>query len=147
MHLLFILFLLVPIIEITVLINVGGVIGIGWTVLLVVFTAVLGAWLVRSQGFSTLNSVRTQMAQGKVPAMEMAEGVAILVAGALLLTPGFVTDAIGFACLTPAIRRPLINKLIANGVFVAGGYSTHRGTRPGRSSDSVIEGEYRERKE
>jgi len=92
---LFLLFLLVPLVEIYFLIQVGKVIGAGWTVFFVVFTAVLGAALLRVQGLSTLNRVQRSLERGRLPAVELLEGLMLLVAGALLLTPGFVTDAIG----------------------------------------------------
>ena len=106
---LFLLFLLVPMVEIYFLIKVGNVIGAIPTIALVVFTALLGAMLLRFQGWLTLQRTRLTMAQGQLPALEMLEGVLLLFAGALLLTPGFVTDAVGFALLIPALRRLLIN--------------------------------------
>ena len=102
---LFLLFLIVPLVEIYLLIEVGSVIGAIPTVFLVVFTAVLGVGLLRIQGFSTLSRVQNTLAQGGIPAIEMLEGAVLLIAGALLLTPGFFTDAIGFACLVPGLRR------------------------------------------
>jgi len=104
----FLLFLTIPLVEIYLLIKVGGVIGAPMTIFLVVFTAVLGAWLLRIQGFSTLRRMQQTIHQGGLPAVELLEGAMLLVAGALLLTPGFFTDAIGFACLVPAFRRALI---------------------------------------
>ena len=104
----FLLFLTIPLVEIYLLIKVGGVIGAPMTIFLVVFTAVLGAWLLRIQGFSTLRRIQLTLNQGGLPAVELLEGALLLVAGALLLTPGFFTDAIGFACLVPVLRRTLI---------------------------------------
>ncbi|MFV2058064.1 MAG: FxsA family protein [Thiohalomonadales bacterium] len=106
--LLLLIFLLVPIVEIYLLIQVGGVIGALPTVVLVVFTAVMGAWLIRIQGISTLQRVRKTVAEGGIPAFEVLEGLMLLVAGALLLTPGFFTDTIGFLFLMPALRRLLL---------------------------------------
>lgn len=91
-----------------VLIKVGGVIGALPTIGLVLLTAVLGLALLRQQGFATLLRARQKMAEGQLPAKEMVEGIFLAVGGALLLTPGFVTDAIGFACLLPGIRQLLI---------------------------------------
>jgi UPF0716 protein FxsA len=105
---LFLLFLTIPLVEIYLLIKVGGVIGAPMTIFLVVFTAVLGAWLLRIQGFSTLRRIQQTVNQGGLPAVELLEGAVLLVAGALLLTPGFFTDAIGFACLMPPLRRAFI---------------------------------------
>jgi len=111
------IFFLVPLVEIYLLIQVGGVIGAGWTIFAVVFTAVLGAALVRRQGFATLGRIRANMDAGELPAMELLEGLCLLIAGALLLTPGFFTDALGFLLLTPPLRRWAIQRLLAAGVM------------------------------
>ncbi len=110
---LFLLFLFVPMVEIYFLIKVGNVIGAIPTIALVVFTALLGAFLLRLQGWITLQRTRMSLAQGRLPAMEMMEGVLLVLAGALLLTPGFVTDAIGFLLLVPPLRRALIRWFIS----------------------------------
>lgn len=107
-RLLLVLFLVVPIAEIWVLIEFGSVVGAVATIGLVVLTAVVGAALMRVQGLATLFRARAAMAKGEVPALELLEGAVILIAGALLLTPGFITDATGFACLVPSVRRRLI---------------------------------------
>ncbi len=133
------LFIVMPIAEIAVLISVGGEIGLGSTILLVIATAVLGAWLVRSQGFQTMQKLRSEIEQGRMPAMELAEGFAILVAGALLLTPGFITDAIGFVCLTPPLRRTVIRWMAGRGMISASGATAHY-----RQEGNVYEGEYHE---
>lgn len=137
-RLLFLLFLVVPIVELFVLIEVGDVIGAGWTVLLVIGTAVLGAYLVKLQGLQTLQRAQLAMQQGQPPAMEMLEGAALFISGFLLLIPGFVTDAIGFALLIPSLRRSLLMPIIANSkmVFRSTTSQRHRST-----SDDVIEGE------
>ena len=149
MKILFLLFFIVPLVEIYFLIQVGEVIGAGFTIALVVATAVLGAALVRSQGFSTINRVQSQLNQGALPAVEIFEGVFLLVAGALLLTPGFFTDAIGFACLTPPLRRAVIRYMLSSGmvrgnIHVQGahvqGASAREPGQPGR----VIDAEYRD---
>lgn len=108
---LFLLFILVPFVEIYLLIEIGSEIGAVSTIALVVLTAVIGAWLVRRQGLEALTRVQRNLDQGVLPAMELLEGLFLLVAGALLLTPGFFTDAIGFACLTPPLRRMMITWL------------------------------------
>ena len=92
-------------IEIYVLIEVGRAIGSVSTVILVVLTAVAGAWLLRWQGLVTLARVRSALERGEIPALELVEGLLLLVTGALLLTPGFVTDIVGFAVLIPPLRR------------------------------------------
>jgi len=139
-------FIAVPILEIWLLLRVGSAIGGGTTILVVIFTAILGAYLVRQQGFATLASVQNQMNAGRLPAMEMAEGLALLIAGAVLLTPGFFTDALGFALLTPPIRRTLIRWFTSRQTYSA--YTTtHRVRTPTPEarrgqSENVIEGEY-----
>lgn len=139
LRLLFVLFLLVPLIEIYVLIQVGDVIGAGWTIFAVVATAVLGAVLLRQQGFSTLQKAQQKMAQGQIPATAMFEGVMLLFSGALLLTPGFVTDSIGFALLVPAIREVIINSMIATGAYRFHGKAHYR--RYDREDSTIIDGE------
>lgn len=138
---LFVIFLLVPLLEIYLLLEVGGIIGVGWTIFAVVFTAVLGAALVRMQGFATVNRIRRQMDQGQLPAVELFEGVFLLVAGALLLTPGFFTDTVGFACLTPPFRRAVIHYLIRRGTIVHG--RSGPGGPSGPSPGEPLEGQYR----
>ena len=107
-----IIFMLVPIVEMWILIEVGGWIGALPTVALVVLTATLGLSLLKRQGLSTLMSARRKMDEGSIPASELVSGVMIAVGGALLLTPGFVTDAIGFALLIPQTRQWLLLKLV-----------------------------------
>ena len=137
LHLLFLLFIAVPIVEIYLLLEVGGVIGAIPTIGLVVLTAAAGAVLVRAQGFSTIMQVRRSMEAGEVPAVAIIEGIFLLVAGALLLTPGFLTDAVGFGCLIPPLRRALILRFIEMRVIRA----RHPGPAPRHGH--VIEGEFK----
>ncbi|MEI8704840.1 FxsA family protein [Pseudoalteromonas sp. B62] len=104
---LFVLFIIVPIIEIALLIQVSDVIGGFATIALVVITAILGAKMVKQQGMSALQNVQTQMAQGQMPAKELFTGICVIIAGVLLLTPGIMTDVFGLLLLTPAIRNKL----------------------------------------
>ena len=104
-----VIFLLVPIIEIYLLIQVGQVIGAGWTIFLVVLTAVIGVALLKAQGLSTLNRAQQKLQANELPAREILEGMGLVVAGALLLTPGFFTDAVGFFLLFPPTRIWLVN--------------------------------------
>ncbi|WP_411727239.1 FxsA family protein [Methyloglobulus sp.] len=135
----FLVVLLVPFIEIYLLLKVGGLIGAFPTIFLVVFTAVLGTWLLRQQGFATFQRLRANLEQGTIPAYEMIEGPIILVGGVLLLTPGFITDILGFACLIPQLRRKIAQYIIENYLVQAGGHF-----QPGKSSDKdVLEGECR----
>ena len=136
---LFFLFLLIPLIEIYFLIQVGEVIGAGWTIFLVVATAVIGVGLLRMQGLNTLHKAQVSMAQGQLPAIAMFEGVALLFSGALLLTPGFFTDAIGFILLVPPIRQGLIKNVLASTQFTM--YSEMNSGFSQKRDSSVIEGE------
>jgi len=102
---LFLIFVVVPLIEIYVLIEVGGVIGVVPTIALVVLTAMIGSAMLRQQGFATLKKAQTSLDQGIAPAEALVDGVFLVIGGALLLTPGFFTDAVGFVCLLPAGRR------------------------------------------
>lgn len=105
--LLFFIFILVPTIELSVLIKVGHVLGTFNTIALCLFTAVVGASLVRSQGISTLLQAQKKMAQGALPQAEIVQGMMLAMAGVLLVIPGFVTDFIGLLLLTPITRKPL----------------------------------------
>jgi len=135
------LFLLVPLVEIYFLIVVGGVIGAFPTVALVVLTAVIGAALARHQGLATLQRLQATMARGETPAIEMLEGALLLVGALLLLTPGFFTDALGFACLLPPTRRALAFWVLKRFMVVTPGGSP--GGRPAERHTRTIEGEFR----
>ena len=134
------MFFLVPLIEMVVLIEVGSQIGALSTVALVVLTAVVGVWLLRLEGISTLMRVQEKMNRGEIPETELLEGIMLIFGGALLLTPGFVTDTAGFVCLIPMLRRPLASRIIKSTGF--------RSMRmPGRSSPgegNTIDGEFYE---
>lgn len=141
------LFFIIPLIEIYLLIEIGSVIGAFTTIFLVVLTAVIGAWLLRIQGFSTINRVRQVAARGGVPAIEMLEGAMLLVAGALLLTPGFFTDTIGFICLVPVFRRSIavwfFQRIFRFPSSGGPGPGQGPGSEQRHSTHNVIEGEYR----
>ncbi len=134
---LFLLFLIVPLVEIAILIQIGQVIGAWPTILLVIVTAAIGAGLFRQQGLSTLSRVQTQLDDGNLPATELIEGVILLVAGAMLLTPGFFTDVLGFLILVPTIRARLATNLLSH--FIATRVSVRE-----TENCTIIEGEYRE---
>jgi UPF0716 protein FxsA len=108
---LFLLFLLVPFIEIYLIIKVGNLIGALPTVALLLFISLAGAWLVRHQGFSVLRRIQSELAQGRLPASELLDGAMILVGGVLLLTPGFFTDILGLFFLIP-VTRSIIKRFI-----------------------------------
>jgi UPF0716 protein FxsA len=101
----------VPLIEIALFIQVGGWIGLAPTLALVVLTAVIGAWILRRQGISVLMRASRQLSDGSLPVVEVFEALCLVVAGALLLTPGFFTDTIGALLLVPALRRTLYQRL------------------------------------
>ena len=137
------LFLVVPIVEIYLLIQVGSVIGALPTILAVVATAVIGAYLLRQQGMSTLARFQQNMANGKMPTTELAEGVLLLLGGAFLMTPGFFTDTIGFLFLIPCSRRFIINRVISKALAKA---TMTGGMHTNQSADSgVFEGEFTEK--
>ena len=141
----FLFFLAIPFLEIYLLLQIGGIVGVMPTVLLVVFTAVLGAWLLRQQGFATWQRLQASMAKGEVPAFEMIEGPILLVGGALLLTPGFFTDAIGFACLIPQTRRKFAQYIIEKGLFKVQPGGPFQQTKP--KQENIIEGEFKKEDE
>jgi UPF0716 protein FxsA len=137
--LLLLLFFTVPLVEIYVLLEVGGAIGVLPTIAMVVLTAVIGAGLIRAQGLATLGRVQQQLERGELPAVGIIEAALLLVAGALLLTPGFVTDTIGFLFLVPPLRRWAIESFLARRIAAAGmARGQHGAGKPG-----AIEGEFR----
>ncbi|MGL5046300.1 MAG: FxsA family protein [Shewanella sp.] len=131
----FLLFVLIPIMELSVLISVGEVFGTWTTLGLVLFTAVVGVSLVRSQGLSTLMQVQQKLARGEAPGQEIVEGMMLAMAGILLLFPGFVTDVFGLLLLTPFTRRPiaalLFKRMQLRGVAGLQG-TMHSGFHPGQ---------------
>ena len=149
----FVLFLLIPIIEIFFLIKVGEIIGAFPTIILVVLTAVIGAGLLRQQGLSTLARFQQNLSTGKLPAQEMVEGIMLAVGGALLMTPGFVTDAMGFLCLLPFSRKFIAARVIKSGsakftAGMSGDFTSNAGgfyedSHPNSDND-IVEGEYTE---
>lgn len=108
---LLIAFIAVPLIEIALFIQVGGAIGLWSTLLVVVITAILGTYLVRQQGSQVMGQLRGRMSELKDPTEPLAHGAMILFSGALLLTPGFFTDALGFSLLVPGVRSYVFHAL------------------------------------
>ena len=144
--LIFLTLLGVPLIEIGVFIEVGGYIGLWMTLVLIVATALAGTALLRHQGMATLARARASVARGRVPVREVADGFCLLVAGVLLLTPGFVTDAAGGLLLIPPARR-LILQWVLRRMMTAGRITTSLQDRAARGSGEaggIIEGEYTE---
>jgi len=111
------LLLIVPIVEIAAFIAIGGEIGIFATLLMIFVTALIGSVLLRIQGLSMINQIQSEVASGRVPGRALGDGAMILVAGILLLTPGFVTDSIGFLLFVPPVRST-IWKFIASRITV-----------------------------
>ncbi len=150
-QILLIAFLTIPILEIYLLFQVGGIIGAGWTILIVIGTAILGASLLRQQGLATWTRLNKSIAQGQLPPTILVEGILLLLSGAFLLTPGFFTDTIGFLFLTPFLRKMFAAYLLRRGMFMATSmHSTHTtysaSPRTHHVENNVIEGEY-ERKD
>lgn len=146
--LLLLLFIGVPLLEITLFIQIGEVIGIGWTLAIVIATALLGAWMVRSQGAQAMVNLRTSFSNLQDPTEPLAHGAMILFSGALLLTPGFFTDTVGFALLIPGVRSSLF-KFLRNRVqvqrFQMGPHGPQSYHDPrGKPRDTVIDGEFEE---
>ncbi|MGI9276580.1 MAG: FxsA family protein [Endozoicomonas sp.] len=124
-------FLLFPILEMLVLIKVGGAIGALNAVALVIAGAFIGMTVIRRQGFSTMLKARERMAHGEMPAAEMAEGFMIAIGGLFMMFPGFVSDIFGVALLVPAVRKALLRKMAASGRW-----QVHQ-------ASTTFEGEYR----
>jgi len=136
------IFIVVPVLEIYLLIQVGSIIGAPWTIFFVLFTAILGGAMLRSQGMSALARAQASMQQGALPAREMVDGLFLVVGGAFLLTPGFFTDAIGFACLIPPLRALMFHFIVKRMQF--GAMNMGAGHAASRSQQSTtIEGEFR----
>ena len=132
----------VPLVEIALFIQVGGRLGLVPTLALIVLTAVVGTAVMRHQGLAVLRRAQSQMEQGGVPVQEVFEGVCLMLAGALLLTPGFLTDAVGAVLLLPPVRAALYRRVKAHleaRVVAAGEPPPGTGGRP-----PVIEGEFEE---
>ncbi len=109
---LFLFFVIIPIIEITLFIYVGDAIGIAATLALVIVTAIIGTWLLNLQGFAALERAKRALAEGRAPVDSVIDGVCLLLAGAFLLTPGFLTDGLGFLLFVPQFRRWLAKTLV-----------------------------------
>ena len=142
---LFLAFVLVPIVEIALFIQVGGAIGLWPTLGIVVLTAILGTWMVRAQGRMALQQLQASFSELNDPTEPLVHGAMILVSGVLLLTPGFFTDGVGFALLLPPVRvavfRFFKSRVRVQGFQMGGNFGQQ--PRQTRNSD-IIEGEYEE---
>lgn len=146
------LFIAIPMIEIALFIQVGGIIGLGWTLAIVFLTAILGSWLVRQQGSLALKQLQQSFNALGDPTEPLAHGAMILFSGALLLTPGFFTDAVGFALLIPPVRQWVFKKLrerVTVQSFTMGDQARDPSrdpftARPRTNPGDVIDGEFTE---
>jgi UPF0716 protein FxsA len=119
------LFVFISLAEIATFLWVGSWIGFGWALGIALATAVIGSYLVRKEGLSTMGQIKMRMNAGQLPGRELIDGAAILVAGAFLISPGFITDTLGFLLLIPAVRarvhRVLTRRVSSKfNVFVSG---------------------------
>lgn len=113
------LFIIVPVIELALLIEIGQLVGLLPTVALVVFTGVTGAWLARAEGLRVFFQFQKELASGRLPGQSLLDGISVLVGGAFLLTPGVLTDVLGFSLLLPATRhwiQRLVRKRLERGI-------------------------------
>lgn len=135
---LFLLFLVVPLIEIALFVQIGGAIGLFATLAIVILTAIAGTYLVRSQGLAVLSQLQTSMNELRDPTEPLAHGAMILFSGALLLTPGFFTDGLGLALMVPGVRSAVFRFLRAR--VKVQGFSYGAQTQ----QTDIIEGEFEE---
>jgi UPF0716 protein FxsA len=139
------LFLIVPLAELYLILKVGDLIGIGWTILLLVADSLLGSWLLRSQGRAVWRRFNEILAMGRVPHREVIDGVLVIFGGAFLITPGFLTDIVGLALLLPPtraiVRRVLIRRM---GWRVVSGGRTRTDDDGRARTDYDVEGSARE---
>jgi UPF0716 protein FxsA len=151
-------FILVPLVEIYVIIQVGQVIGAWWTILLLIADSIFGSWLIKREGSKAWRALQVALQEQRMPHRELADGVLILVGGTLMLTPGFVSDLFGVLCILP-VTRPIGRKLLAGVIsrrLVGAAYPPAGGTwgstgpvggqtrqRPGPNDpdDGVVQGE------
>jgi UPF0716 protein FxsA len=133
--------LLIPFIELYLLIEIGSVFGFFPTVFMIIFTAVLGVYLFRRQGFSTIKRFQETVNAGQVPAYEMIEGVILLIGGIFLIAPGFFTDLIGFIFLIPQLRKAIARYVIEH--YLVASAVNAPFSQPPQPQKSIIEGEFK----
>lgn len=139
---LFVLFIVIPIVELAVIIQVGQAIGVGWTLAALIGMSLVGAALVKAEGLRAWRRVREALAEARMPAEEVVDGALVLLGGALMLTPGFLTDGVGLLLVVP-LTRAALNRTIRGRVRGAFGLSSRRGRPPGPprppSDDAVVD--------
>ncbi len=118
----FLIFILIPLAEIIMFMNVSNLIGLGTALILALLTAILGGAIVRYQGIQTIMAAQSNMRRGILPSRELFDGLCLVAAGAALITPGFITDTLGFSLLIPSVRDFLRQKLIHSGRFEVSGF-------------------------
>jgi UPF0716 protein FxsA len=136
-----VLFVVVPLVEIYVLIQIGQVIGAWWTIALLIADSILGSYLIKREGSRAWQALRQALQSYRMPAKELADGALILIGGTLLLTPGFISDVVGFFCILP-FTRPVARRLLTGFItrkFLGGPPAGRTRQRPG--PDSVVQGE------
>lgn len=146
---LLLLFIIMPIVELFLLIKIGGIIGIVPTIALVLLTAVIGSQLVRRQGLTVMQRIKDTQARGEAPALPLVDGAALLFAGFMLLTPGFLSDALGFALLVPKLRERLARAILRRVVVFSpgSGFGSQGPRGPFGGPGDSIEGEYERRRD
>ncbi|CAN5177187.1 hypothetical protein BH09ACT12_BH09ACT12_06150 [soil metagenome] len=142
-------FVVVPIVEIYVLIQVGQVIGAGWTIVLLILDSAIGSWLIKREGGRAFRALRTALESGRMPANELADGALILIGGTLMLSPGFVLDILGVFLILPWTRplfRGVLARIVTRRLTMVGPMGPRpagrNARRPGEGSDGpVVRGE------
>jgi UPF0716 protein FxsA len=140
-------FIIVPVVEIAVFIHLGGEIGLWNTVFLIVLTAIMGTWLLRSQGLATLRRAQESLGRQVFPIAEVFDGLCLVIAGVLLLTPGFVTDAFGFLLFLPFMRmvlRTWIWKILSHSENSRVWVNAGQPTDSSGGKDDTIDGNFRD---
>ncbi len=138
----FISFVTVPIVEIAIFMEIGGIIGFWPTIGIIILTAMIGTGLLRHQGLATLRKAQASLEQNRFPVEEVFDGLCLLVAGVLLLTPGFFTDAVGFFLFVPVFRG-FFRGILARSLVARGRVEVHStGFPPGEGPGTVIDGEF-----
>jgi UPF0716 protein FxsA len=141
--LLVLLFLVMPLAELFVIIQVGQLIGVWWTILLLIADSIIGAWIVRREGARAWTALQNALAAGKMPSTEIADGALILLGGAMMLTPGFVTDILGVVLMLP-LTRPFFRRILATVVqkrLVTATMPSTFGPRARPTNDDIVTGE------
>jgi UPF0716 protein FxsA len=141
---LLLLFVGIPVLEISMFISIGTVIGLGPTLIIVIGTAMIGAVLIKKQGLKTLFSVQKNLSNNQLPIQAFFDGIFLIVSGLFLITPGFVTDSIGLLLFVPQIKM-LLKNILSNMLVArtaAGVYTNINNTGPIKSTDPIIDGEF-----